>query len=218
MRRFFFGTPGPVLFWLVFLVPTAVSAQEQTYLEMRSEVVGLYEAERFGEAAEILRSARERFPDHLLANSINLALMEVLLGRPDQALQAVSYGLDHGIWYGKYNFLDPVWEPLTTHDGWKGILARNEEARSLAAEGLEPRLEVSLPEGFDPSRTYPLFLALHGGGENVDVFMPEWISPALKSDFIVAYPQRSQLVAMDAGVPGTLIKIAGIPPAGIAPQ
>ena len=30
------------------------------------------------------------------------------------------------------------------------------------------------------------------------------------------YP--SQVVAIEAGVPGTLISIAGIPPAGIAPQ
>lgn len=197
MRRFLVGVPGPILFWLVFLFPSVAGAQEETYLEMRAGVVELYEAERFKEAAEVLRSARDRFPDHLLANSVNLALMEIRLGRTDAALEAVAYGLDHGIWYGTYTFLDPIWEPLTTHDGWGGLAARNEEARAEVETQIEPKLEVSLPEGFDPDRTYPLFLALHGGGENVDVFMPEWTSPGLSTDFIVAFPQSSQLVAMD---------------------
>lgn len=62
---------------------------------------------------------------------------------------------------------------------------------------VRPRLEVSLPEGYDPARRYPLFIALHGGGENIDMFMPEWRSPLLQREFIVAFPQSTQLVAMN---------------------
>ena len=197
MRWFLFGLLGSAILFLVLVAPLSITAQEPTYLEMRAEVVRLYEADRFQEAADLLRDARERFPGRLMANSVNLALMEVRLGRPAGALDAVTYGLDHGIWYGKYTFLDPVWEPLRALEEWKDLEARNEEAWYQASAEVEPRLEVSLPKGFDPERSYPLFLALHGGGENVDVFMPEWTSPGLRREFIVAYPQSSQLVAMD---------------------
>jgi predicted esterase len=159
--------------------------------------VELYGAERFSEAAEILKGALERYPDHLMANCVNLALMNLRLGQLEQSLEALDYGLDHGIWFGKYAFLDPAWDPMKAHPGWVAVEARNEEARARDALLVEPRLEVVLPSGFDPSRRYPLFLALHGGGENVDAFMPNWTSPVLNGEFIVAFPQSTQLIAMD---------------------
>jgi predicted esterase len=164
---------------------------------MRAEVVGLYGQERFSEAAEILRGALDQYPDHLMANCVNLALMNVRMGALDGAIDALAHGLDRGIWYGKYTFLDPTWNPMKEHPGWQAIEARVEAAKAKDAASVEPRLEVALPEGYDPSRRYPLFLALHGGGENVDLFMPNWKSPLLSREFIVAFPQSTQLIAMD---------------------
>jgi predicted esterase len=164
---------------------------------MRAEVVELYGQERYPEAAEILESALELYPDHLMANCINLALMNVRMGTLDGAIEALNHGLDHGIWYGKYAFFDPTWDSMKEHPGWAAIEERVEKARALASASVEPRLEVVLPERYDPSRRYPLFLALHGGGENVDVFMPHWKSPLLGKEFIVAFPQSTQLIAMD---------------------
>jgi predicted esterase len=164
---------------------------------MRAEVVLLYGEERFAEAAEILAEALELYPDHLMANCVNLALMNLRMERLDKSLEALGYGLDHGIWYGKYSFFDPAWDPMKAHPGWSSIQARSEEARAKAALSVKPRLEVVLPDGYDPSRLYPLFLALHGGGENVDVFMPNWVSSVLSREFIVAFPQSTQLVAMN---------------------
>ncbi len=164
---------------------------------MRAEVVDLYGEDRFAEAAEILTKALELYPDHLMANCVNLALMNLRLGELDRSLWALGYGLDHGIWFGKYSFLDPTWNPMKEHSGWAVIEMRNQEAKELDARLVEPRLEVVLPAGYDPERRYPLFLALHGGGENVDLFMPNWTSPVLSREFIVAFPQSSQLIAMD---------------------
>ncbi len=177
--------------------PHPLEAQVRTYQEMRAEVVELYGQERFSEAAEILESALELYPDHLMANCINLALMNVRMGILDGAIEALNHGLDHGIWYGKYTFLDPTWDPMKEHPGWAAIEERVENAKTLAAASVEPRLEVVLPDAYDPSRPYPLFLALHGGGENVDLFMPHWKSPLLGREFIVAFPQSTQLIAMD---------------------
>jgi dipeptidyl aminopeptidase/acylaminoacyl peptidase len=67
------------------------------------------------------------------------------------------------------------------------------EARKEAA----PRLEVIKPEAFVEGKTYPLFLALHGGNSNIAEFEKIWTSETLRRDFLVAYPQSSQVWAKD---------------------
>ncbi|MFC1662316.1 alpha/beta fold hydrolase [Gemmatimonadota bacterium] len=171
--------------------------QERPYEEMRAEVVELYGEGRFAEAAAVLSDALELYPDHLMANCFNLALMFLRLEQHEESLKSLAYGLDRDIWYGDYTFLDAIWEPLKQDEGWAAFQARNEEAKALEQRMVEPRLEVVLPRGYEPARRYPLFLALHGGGENVDAFMPNWVSPVLQDEFIVAFPQSTQLIAMD---------------------
>ena len=182
---------------LLLAVSGGVEAQERSYQEMRAEVVRLYGEENFGEAAAILEGALHLYPDHILANTTNLAMMRLLLENPDKSLAALTYGLDQGAFFSKYAFLDDFWAPVRAQPGWKGFQGRNEAARAAAQEEAQPRLEVSLPEGYDPSRRYPLFMAFHGGGENIDVFMPEWTSPRLQQEFIVAFPQSTQVVSMN---------------------
>ncbi len=58
------------------------------------------------------------------------------------------------------------------------------------------KLEVVTPPGYDSRRRYPLFVALHGGGENVAIFKPNWVSPRLQAEFIIAYVQSSQVADM----------------------
>jgi predicted esterase len=204
MKRILGYPVAPAFFWILLsgvggtMIPgRALQAQTRSYQEMRAEVVELYEAERFAEAAEILSEALELYPGHMMANTVNLALMNVRMGKVQESIEALNYGLEQGIWYGKYSFLDPVWTPMKEHEAWPGFQRLNEKEWASAAKKVEPRLEVVLPEGYDSERSYPLFLALHGGGENVDLFMPNWMSPVLEREFIVAFPQSTQLVAMD---------------------
>lgn len=168
---------------------------EAAYQEMRSRLGRLYQDEQFLEAASLLEDALPRYPNHLHANCFNLALVRVRSGHVHEALDALLYGLDHGIWFGKYAFTEDLWQPLRARPGWQEFQDRNARALARAQERVEPRLEVQLPRGYHPAGSYPLFLALHGGGENLDLFMPHWTSPLLETDFIVAYPQASRLIS-----------------------
>ena len=197
MKKFLVNPVAPFLLWILLSGPSFLEAQERSYGEMRAVVVELYGEGRFAEAAVILGEALDSFPDHMMANCVNLALMHLRLGDLDESLKALTYGLDHGIWYGKYTFLDPAWDSMKEHPGWAAVSSLNEEAKARDALEVKPRMEVVLPAGYDPARRYPLFLALHGGGENVDLFMPNWTSPGLGREFIVAFPQSTQLIAMD---------------------
>ena len=190
----------PVLFFLVSLLPPVTAnaeAQERSYRDMRAEVVELYTQERFAEAAEILEGALELYPDNVMANCFNLALMRLRLEEYDRSIEALGYGLDHGIWYGDYQLLGEDWNPLKDRPSWSAFERRNAEAKAVEQAQVEGRLEVVVPDGYLPSRQYPVFIALHGGGENIDVFMPQWTSSVLKEQFIVVFPQSTQLVAMN---------------------
>jgi predicted esterase len=175
----------------------AMWAPAQTYEEMRRSVLDLYREEKFAEAAAILQKAMEEYPAQRMANSYNLALMYTRLRRPEEAARVLSSGLDHGIFYSKWGFNGTVWEPLRRTPAFAAVSARNEAAIRAAEKRTAMKWEVSQPRGYDPSRKYPLFLALHGGGENVEQFRPNWTSPRLREEFLVAYVQSSQVASMD---------------------
>ncbi len=170
--------------------------EQGTYQDMRAYVGELYQQKKYAEAAAVLERAIDRFPDHVRANTYNLALMRVLTGEHDKALQALEEGLRRGVFYGLWDFDRAIMVPLKARPGfngfWKQNLARLEEAQSKAAM----KVEVLTPAGYDPSRKYPLFLALHGGGENLAEFQPNWVSPRLRREFITAYVQSSQVADM----------------------
>lgn len=173
------------------------STQFATYQEMRTHIGKLYQQEKYAEAAEILQKALIQFPDHLHANAYNLALMNVHLKEYKEALEALDYGLEKGIWFGKYDFYAEMWAPLKEAEGFESFKQKNEARRQEAQKGIKPKLEILVPEDYDKSKKYPLFLALHGGGENIEVFKPHWTSELLQTEFIVAFPQSSQIVSMD---------------------
>lgn len=173
------------------------TTQFATYQEMRAHIGKLYQQKKYAEAAEILQKALKQFPDHLHANAHNLALMNVQLKEYKKALEALGYGLEKGIWFGKYDFYAEIWAPLKEAEGFKSFEQKNEARRQEAQKAVKSKLEVLVPEDYDESKKYPLFLALHGGGENIDVFKPQWTSDLLQSKFIVAFPQSSQIVSMD---------------------
>lgn len=167
-----------------------------TYTEMRQKAGELFQQEQYAQAAEILQWGLKQFPENILANSYNLAACQALLGRAEKAVEALLYGLDHGIWYGLWDFDLELWNPIRELDAFQQVLSRSAEGQRAAQENSRPELTVIPPEGYDPAHQYPLFIALHGGGETVADFREFWISPRLANEFIVAYPQSSRPVSM----------------------
>jgi predicted esterase len=191
-----------LIFVILLTLFASIDGQERkterfaTYQEMRAHIGKLYQQKEYSEAAEILKQALTQFPDYLHANAFNLALMNVQMEEYEKALKALEYGLEHGVWFGKYELNNEIWAPLKEVDSFIAFKQKNEKRRLEAQKSAQPKLEVFVPHNFDRNRKYPLFIALHGGGENIEVFKPQWISDRLKNEFIVAYPQSSQLVSM----------------------
>ena len=167
------------------------------YEEMRGAVIDLYGRQEYAEAASILTAALDRYPDHVMANAFNLALMYAGMDSLDQAVRALEEGHRRGIFYGKWSLQQGPWEVFSGLESFQRVLARNEELIAEAQKKAVMKLEVVTPPGYEEGRKYPLFVALHGGGENLEQFKPKWTSPRLRKEFIVAYVQSTQVAAMD---------------------
>jgi len=188
-----------VVLWTAFVFVGAQEKKEEkfsSYEEMRAHIGKLYQKKEYAEAAKILEWALTQYPDRVESNAFNLALMHMQLQEHDKAIKALEYGLEQGIWFGKYAVGGEIWAPLREKESFQAFLEKNEAKRQETQRSVQPKLEVFVPEGFDKGKTYPLFIALHGGGENIDVFKPQWTSDLLKREFIVAYPQSGQIVSM----------------------
>lgn len=188
-----------LLAWLAFgSGPTAEQSETRQfarYPEMRRYLGELCAQKKFKEAAALIEAHLDKFPENLRANVFNLALMYLELGDRDKAVGRLSYALERGVWFGKYAFYDGAWAPLKDLPSFKAFLERNEGLLREARKDVRPALEVLRPEGFVEGKTYPLFIALHGGGGNIAEFKQVWTSAKLRKEFITAYPQSVQLVA-----------------------
>ncbi len=192
-----------VLLILILCSTTAFGQQQDetfdfsTYKDMRAEFGKLYKEGNFQEGARLLEWALSRFPDNVLANAYNLAITYMKLQQYDKTIGALNYALDHDVWFNKFMFENKMWEPLKQVNGFENILTRNEEARQGAQKKAKSRWEVVFPEGYDQDKKYPLFIALHGGGGNIDGFRNVWTSEKLDKEFITVFVQSSQVISMD---------------------
>lgn len=168
-----------------------------SYEEMRKYIGELYQQQKYEEGIRILKAALDEYPDHLMANTYNLALLHMQLSQFEQGAQALLLGIERGIFYSKYAFDGELWAPLRESDAFKKFEERNEARRSEAQKNAKPERVVLEPKEFSSSIKYPLFIALHGGGGNIAEFKENWTSLRLTEKFITVYLQSSQVVAMD---------------------
>jgi predicted esterase len=189
--------------WLVFAglgFPQAGDAEPAAefadYPSMRQRVGELFAQKKYDAAAAILKVGLNKFPDHQLANTFNLALSALLQNDAEKTVYWLEEGHLRGLFYGKWVFLGELWQPLAGHARFQALLRENEKRIAAAQKQAAMKLELVKPDNFDPRRRYPLFIALHGGGENLAEFMPHWTSPRLRKEFVVAFVQSSQVADM----------------------
>lgn len=168
-----------------------------TYKEMRQYLGQLINDKKFALAEEVLQAAVKQFPDHLLANSFNLAYVRVQLKKYKGAVKAMSAAQKQGVFFNIWSLDQPEFAPLKSLHGFQMVEKRNKELVAAAQQQAQMKLEIVTPAGYDAKKKYPLFLALHGGGETLADFKPLWRSTRLKNEFIVAFVQSTQVAGMN---------------------
>ena len=154
-----------IVLCLLILTSTFVYCQEEkefnNYQEMRKYFGELYSLGNYREAADLLESVLDKYPDNIMANSFNLAICYTNLKEYDNGIKALQYAFDHKIWFSIWTFEQEIWEPYKEFDQFKKLLALNEEFRQKAEDKTNPDKLIILPEGYNEENKYPLFIALH---------------------------------------------------------
>jgi len=172
------------------------STEEFTdYAQMRKRAGELFSQQNFAAASVILKKGFEQFPDHLMANTFNLAQSALFQNEHEKAIYWLEEGHRRNIFYSKPLFETEVWLPLAEHPRYLAFLKHNDALIAEAQSKAVMKLDLVKPAGYSPEKRYPVFIALHGGGENIAEFKPHWTSPRLQNEFIVAYVQSSQVLS-----------------------
>lgn len=166
------------------------------YPAMRKRVGELFAQKKYAATSALLKAHLDKFPDHLMANVTNLALMSLLQKDMEKTIFWLEEGHRRGIFFSRWAFGGDMWRDLTENPRFKAFLEKNVALLDAAQAKAQMKLELVRPEGFDPGKAYPLFIALHGGGERIADFRPHWTSPRLQKEFVVAYVQSSQVADM----------------------
>jgi predicted esterase len=184
---------------ILLLTSTVVCAEEnekQTYQEFRVVLIEKYNAGEYAEAAKIIEENFDNFPGEEWKMSYNMAAVCQHLEDYEKGIKYLGMAQDKGQFFNTWAFNGDFWAPYRETPGFEEVIARNEEMRAEAQKNAEMKIEIVLPGKLEEDKAYPLFIALHGGGENIEEFKPNWKSTVMESEFIIAYVQSSQVVSM----------------------
>ena len=166
---------------------------QSTYDNLEARGEQLYQSGQYDAFIALYKSELENYPDHLPEMIHDLAFVYLASGDKINALAFLSAGLERGYFFGL-----PEWgtfvQQLGNDQKFKELREYNQNLQRIARQSARPQWTIKTPDGYDPLRTYPLFISLHGYGENIDTMRRFWHAPLLEEKFLHAYLQSSQVV------------------------
>lgn len=142
------------------------------FAEVRQRVFAAYAYGSYLEPVGLLRQARPEFPDSDDILTFWEACLSSMGGEPEDALDALTAGLDRGLAWHPKMLADPDLDAARELTGWDDFEQRSAKlTASLEAERPEPRIRLSP----DPVGT---LVALHGGGDVPGDFFARWAAAA----------------------------------------
>lgn len=164
----------------------------QTYDALYGQAMALYGEQKFVEALDVLTHEGGAFPEQAADIAYLRSCMAARIGKPELAVAILEDALQHGYWYGEQVIrLTPSWQRLQGMPNFERVATVCKERQ--VAERPESRVFVQEPEAaLLADKRYPLFMALHGNGDNAARALAGW--QAVTSDgWLLAAIQSSQM-------------------------
>jgi len=171
-------------------------ATEEGYTKMRMELGKLFREKKFNEGISLLKKHYNKYPDHLMAMSFNMAALYNSVKEYKKGINAMLKAQKKGAWYSIWALEGDFFKEFRKYKSFNKVLANNKKLHAAAEAKAKSIYEVREPENFDPEKSYPLFIALHGGDGHIKEFRPRWDSDKLKKEFIILFVQSSQMSSM----------------------
>lgn len=172
-------------------------AGKDSYEKLLKQVISLYSTKKYEETRDLLEKNIDKYPNKFNRFAYNMSIIYSHTKEFEKGIAILNKAHYQGLWFNVMIFKSPLFKEYRELPGFKAVLSKNNELYEKAKKDTKSKMEISLPEIFDKSKKYPLFIALHGGGENIKNFKPRWTSNKMKKEYIVAYLQSSQLISPD---------------------
>ena len=171
----------------------------QSFDAFYAQVMQLFQAQAYGDAYTLLTEQSDHYPDQASTVLYLRSCLATRMQQPDLAVHVLQAAADRGFWYSENVMRNsPSYQPLQGLPAFEALVTTF-SARH-AAVPREPRRMVLEPEGGCSSdRPCPLFLALHGNGDNATNTLHAWRS-IVDDDWMLAALQSSQIETMDGYV------------------
>lgn len=141
----------------------------------------------FEEALKVALWSYETYPEHEKQIMLDLGILYFKVGKREASLAIFQKALDQGIWYPK-EFLSEFWDA----PWFQPIVERWTVSCDKDRANSEVVYEFLSPESL--SNDKPLFIALHGWGEDIPLFKQFWKSQHLEKAYNTVYIQSSQMI------------------------
>jgi predicted esterase len=145
---------------------------------------------RIDKAVEALEYAKSKFPAEMYTIIRRLVFYSAQAKLFDLAMDNWELGQSRGLFFPTGSKL---YEPLFRTGRYVRFLAANQELLAEAKKNARAKYDVALPEAYDASKEYPVFIVMHGNNINSAVIMPKWKLNSLAGRVILAFLQSSQV-------------------------
>jgi predicted esterase len=191
-------TPFIIIFMFQVLLLSAQDLSKyKKYSQIDSLINKLCSEDKIEKAITVLEYSKSRFPGDLEKIISKLSFLYIKSNQFEKAIDNYESGQSKGLYFAFYPG-DETYEPLLKYSRFRKFIEINNLRIKEEQKKVKPKYEVQLPPNYQKSNKHPLFIALHGWGEDVTFFMKYWKPGKSGSQFIFAYIQSSQLVGMNS--------------------
>lgn len=168
----------------------------KNFNELESIYSKLYRDEKYKEALEILKNIKEFISEEEIKENFYNVMVDTArayyrCNLYNETLDIIDNLIDNG-------FTCPLWRfsLLNKNSRYKNLKTKNDILRIATEKEAGCKYKVYVPQGYTKEKQYPLFISLHGDGDNVEYHNRFWKPEFLvKRGFIVVCPQSSQRIA-----------------------
>lgn len=163
----------------------------KTFEDAEKDYYGLWYSETpdRAKAIDIAKSAYNNFPEHKNHIIMDLIVFYSETGDIDKCKEMLNVGFENGYWYPE------IYIPnVFSNEVYADEVIKWNELRDEAMKDTKVIYDIDYPTDFNEDLSYPLFISLHGWGENLELFKRFWKSDLMKKDFMHVYIQSSQKI------------------------
>jgi predicted esterase len=164
-----------------------------SFRELRENVFRLHADGRYADALALIRRESERLGRSGQEGHLAFweACLRTLLGETEEAIDCLSCAIEQGHWWSEAALRrDPDLASLQGNERFESLVAVCQRRHAEAQSRATPVLRVLEPTSRPP---WPLLLALHSAGGNVEESAEHW-GHAVDQGWLVALPQSSQVL------------------------